>query len=89
VRTLPVGNQEALWSDLRQIHQLIACGAPITPKSGCRPASVWRFRSGPLGRLEGQESSAPPPAGASSSRSIFIQQGASVLLEDYCLTMAD
>jgi len=88
VRTLPVGNQDALWSDLRQVYQLIASGAPITPEERLSPGVSVEIRSGPLAGLKGKILRT-----ASGRRFVvevdFIQQGASVLLEDYCLTTAD
>ncbi len=88
VRTLPVGNQQALWKDLRQIRQLIASGAPITPEDRLTPGVCVQIRSGPLAGLKGKILRT-----ASGRRFVvevdFIQRGASVLLDDYCLTTAE
>ena len=77
-----------MWSDLRQINQLIASGAPITPEERLTPGVSVEIRSGPLAGLKGKILRT-----ASGRRFVvevdFIQQGASVLLEDYCLTTVD
>jgi transcription antitermination factor NusG len=84
VRNLQVVNQEQLWSDLRQIHQLIAAGAPITPVDKLVPGTVAEIRSGPLAGLRGKIIRT-----MSGGRFVvevdFIQRGASVLLEDFNL----
>jgi len=84
VQTLPVGDQNALWRDLRQIYRLIATGAVITPEDRLAPGSVVDITTGPLAGLKGKIVRT-----ASGQRFVvevdFIQRGASVLLDDHCL----
>jgi transcription antitermination factor NusG len=85
VRTLPVGNQEGLWRDLKQVQQLITSGAPITPEDRLVPGAAVEIRTGPLAGLKGKILRT-----ASGRRFVvevdFIQRGASVLLDDFCLS---
>jgi transcriptional antiterminator RfaH len=85
VRTLPVGDQEGLWRDLRQVNQLITSGAPITPEDRLVPGAAVEIRTGPLAGLRGKILRT-----ASGRRFVvevdFIQRGASVLLDDVCLS---
>jgi transcription antitermination factor NusG len=85
VRTLPVPAQDRLWRDLRQVFRLIATGAPITPEGRLEPSVTVEISSGPLAGLTGKIVRA-----ASGRRFVvavdFIQQGASVLLDDFMLT---
>jgi transcriptional antiterminator RfaH len=87
VRTLPVGNQDNLWRDLRQVHQLIATGAPITPEDRLVPGAIVEITAGPLAGLKGKIIKS-----ASHRRFVvevdFIQRGASVLLDVHYLTLA-
>jgi transcriptional antiterminator RfaH len=84
VRSLTVPDQELLWRDLRQIRRLIASGAPITPEDQLVPGMMVEIRSGPLSGLKGKILRT-----ASGRRFVvqvdFIQQGASVLLDDFTL----
>jgi transcriptional antiterminator RfaH len=84
VRSLPVADQQMLWHDLTQIHRLIASGAPITPEERLVPGTLVEIRSGPLAGLKGKIL-----RHASGHRFVvevdFIQRGASVLLDDFCL----
>src|SRR5207247_2892865 len=88
VRTLPVGNQATMWADLRQIHQLIASGAPITPEERLTPGVSVEIRSGPLAGLKGKILRT-----ASGRRFVvevdFIQQGASVLMDNFSLAQIE
>jgi transcription antitermination factor NusG len=81
VRSLVVADQEELWRDLRQIDRLIALGAPITPEQQLAPGTPVEIRSGPLAGLRGKVIRS-----ASGHRFVvqvnFIQEGASVLLDD-------
>jgi transcriptional antiterminator RfaH len=81
VRALEVVDQEELWYDLRQVHRLIASGAPLTPQAGLAPGTLVEIRTGPLAGLHGKILRT-----ANGRRFIvqvnFIQQGASVLLDD-------
>jgi transcription antitermination factor NusG len=84
VHTLPVVDQQLLWRDLRQIHRLIASGAPVTPEDRLAPGSAVEITGGPLAGLKGKILRT-----ASGRRFVvevdFIQRGASVLLDDHCL----
>src|SRR5262245_52238504 len=37
VRALAVAGQHELWTDLRQVHQLLGMGAPLKPESQLQP----------------------------------------------------
>ena len=84
VRSLEVPDQEGLWGDLRQIEQLLASGAPVTPEDRFQPGTTVEIRRGPLAGLRGTIL-----RGASGRRFVvqvnFIQRGASVLLDDFDL----
>jgi transcriptional antiterminator RfaH len=84
VRTLAVSDQDRLWRDLRQIHRLIATKAPLTLVGALTPGMAVEITSGPLAGLTGKIL-----RGASGCRFVvevnFIQQGASVLLEETTL----
>jgi transcriptional antiterminator RfaH len=88
VRTLEVFDQELLWHDLSQVFRLIAAGAPITPEARLVPGAAVVIRTGPLAGLKGKILRT-----ASGQRFVvqvdFIQQGASVLLDDFRLAPAD
>jgi transcription antitermination factor NusG len=85
VRALPVANQEVLWHDLKQIERLLASGAPITPEDRLTPGVTVEINTGPLAGLKGKILRT-----ASGRRFVvevdFIQRGASVLLDDFCLS---
>lgn len=85
---LPVKDQAELWHDLRQVHQLIESGEPITPEQKLGPGMAVEIQSGPLAGLRGKILRT-----ASGRRFVvlvdFIQQGASVLLDDYTVVRAE
>lgn len=84
VRALPVPDQEGLWDDLRQVARLIATKAVLTPEARVVPGATVEIHTGPLAGLRGKVIRA-----ASGNRFVvevnFIQQGASVVLDDCCL----
>lgn len=84
VHSLVVRDQPGLWNDLRQIERLIRTGAPITPEARLAPGAEVEITSGPLEGMQGTI-----VRSASGRRFVvrvnFIQQGASVLLDDYAL----
>jgi transcriptional antiterminator RfaH len=88
VRTLEVFDQQGLWHDLGQVYRLIASGAPVTPEARLAPGTPVVIRTGPLAGLRGRILRT-----ASGQRFVvqvdFIQQGASVLLDDFCLAPAE
>jgi transcriptional antiterminator RfaH len=87
VQTLEVADQARLWRDLRQIDLLMSSGAPITPEERLAPGDEVEVTSGPLAGLSGTIIRA-----ATGRRFVvkvdFIQQGASVLLDDFALIPA-
>jgi transcriptional antiterminator RfaH len=84
VNSIRVLDQQRLWDDLRQIHRLIATGAPVTPEDRLAPGMFVEVRDGPLVGLKGKILRA-----ASGRRFVvavdFIQRGASVTLDDFAL----
>ncbi len=84
VRSLVVADQAQLRHDLWQVHRLIASGAPVTPEGRLGPGDAVEIRSGPLAGLRGRV-----VRGASGRRFVvrvdFIQQGASILVDDFNL----
>ena len=80
-RCLEVENESQLLQDLRQIKLLVACGVPLTPESRIRPGMRVRVRAGFLAGLEGVVVKR-----RGRQRLLvavqFLQQGASVQLED-------
>jgi len=84
VRSIPVTDQTELWRDLRQVQRLIATGAPLTAEGRLAPGMEVEIQSGPLAGLRGKILRS-----ATGKRFVvsvnFIQQGASVLLDDFVL----
>lgn len=78
---LPVADPLALSADLRQIQRLIDSSAPLTPEARIEAGQRVRIRSGTFAGLEGTVLKRH-----GQSRLVisvrFLQQGASVLLED-------
>jgi transcription antitermination factor NusG len=81
-RMLPVQDGVELTNDLRQIHALIESGAPLTPEARLEPGTRVRVRFGALAGIEG---TILKRAGATRLQIAvnFLQQGASLLLEDH------
>jgi transcription antitermination factor NusG len=83
-RAIDVADQVKLWTDLQQIHRLIASGAAIRPEDQLEPGAPVMIQSGPLAGLRGVIAKS-----ASGNRFVvkvdFIQRGASVLLADTAL----
>lgn len=80
-RWLPVPDGAQLTRDLRQIRSLVDSGAPLTPEARVEPGQLVRIRSGTFRDLEGVVVKRH-----GQDRLViavrFLQQGASVLLED-------
>jgi transcriptional antiterminator RfaH len=80
-RCLEVDDVPQLVRDLRQLHDLIATGAPLAPESRIEPGDRVRIRNGQFAGFEGlivrrqQETRLVIDVK-------FMNQGASVLLED-------
>jgi transcription antitermination factor NusG len=82
VRIMEVPNEAELLFDLRQVHRLIASGAPLTPEARLEPGMKVRIRSGPF---EGIEGTVTERRGKDTLFVAvhFLQQGVSVALGDY------
>jgi len=80
-RCLDVPDGMRLAGDLLRIHQLIACGEPLTPEARLDAGRLVRVRSGAFLGMEGQVIRR-----ANETRLLvavnFLQRGASVLLDD-------
>ena len=80
-RWLVPSDSAALTHDLRQIRCLIESGAPLTPEARLEPGMRVRIRSGPFADLTGTVIRRDK-----TTRLVvavdFLQQGASVLLDD-------
>ena len=87
-RMLPVPDSHTLRRDLKNLHFLIASGAPLTVESRLQPGQRVRIKSGPLSGLEGTiiQRRGQPRLLVSVD---FLQQGASVTIEDYLLEPID
>jgi len=74
-----------LWEDLRQVRRLITSGMLIAPEKRLTSGATVEITSGPLAGLRGKILRS-----ASGNRFVvqidFIQQGASVVLDDFTLT---
>lgn len=80
-RTVKVSDGLALTHDLRQVRRLISTGAAITPEARLEVGDPVRVRSGPFTGYEGVVIKRHGTARLLISVG-FLQQGASVLLED-------
>lgn len=84
VRTLEVNDQVSLWHDLAQVSRLLASGLPVLPESRLAPGMDVEVTAGPLAGLRGRILRT-----ATGNRFVvtvdFIQQGASVLIDDCAL----
>ncbi len=83
-RTLAVDDADRLRCDLRQVQQLIEAGAPLTVESRLAPGNRVRVRHGALAGLEGMVLSRRGQTRLLVSVD-FLQQGASVEIDDYFL----
>lgn len=87
-RILDVDDAEPLVYDLRQIHQLIASGAPLTAESRLVPGNRVRVKHGPFAGLEGTVLQRRGKTRLLVAVN-FLQQGASVEVEDFYLDPID
>jgi transcriptional antiterminator RfaH len=71
-----------LTRDLRRVHQLIEAGAPLTPEARLEAGARVRVRSGPLAGIEGVVIKRAGVARLQIAVN-FLQQGASLQLEDH------
>jgi transcriptional antiterminator RfaH len=81
-RTLAVADADRLVHDLRQIKQLIELDAPLTVEARIEPGRRVRVRSGSMAGLEGTVVKRRGKDWLVVAIE-FLQQGASVLLEDF------
>ena len=81
-RCLTVSDAGQLVSDLRQIRRLIELDAPLTIEARIEPGRRVRVRSGPMMGMEGTVVKRRGKAWLVVAVE-FLQQGASVLLEDF------
>ena len=84
---LDVHDQNGLWRDLRQISRLTETSAEVIPILRYTPGTKVRIEKGPLAGFEGVVLRS-----AAGQRFVvqvdFLQQGASVLLDDFVLNKA-
>ena len=83
-RILSVHDPDRLRCDLRQVRQLIAANVPLTIESRLTPGNRVRVRCGPLAGLEGTVLTRRGETRLVVSVD-FLQQGASVEIEDFKL----
>jgi transcription antitermination factor NusG len=81
-RCLEVPDSRQLVHDLQQIHRLIELDAPLTIEARIEPGRRVRVRSGPMAGLEGTVMKRRGKEWLVVAVE-FLQQGASVLLEDF------
>jgi hypothetical protein len=87
-RILPVTDGQRLVSDLRQIERLIAANFPLTVESRIQAGMNVRVRSGLLAGVEGVVLRRRGATRLLVSVN-FLQQGASVEIDDFCLERLD
>ena len=80
-RTLEISDPSCLLRDLRQIQRLVDSEAPLTPEARIAPGTRVRVRSGPFLGLEGTVLQRRGKQRLMVAIE-FLQQGASVLIED-------
>jgi transcriptional antiterminator RfaH len=83
-RTLYVHDLDRLFTDLRQVRQLIAADVPLTVEARLDRGNRVRVRRGPLAGLEGTVLTRRGETRLVVSVD-FLQQGASVEIEDFML----
>jgi hypothetical protein len=87
-RVLDVHSPDQLVYDLRQLHRLIVSGAPLTIESRFASGRRVRVRCGSLAGVEGTVLSRR--GGTRLLVAVnFLQQGASVEIEDFLLEPLD
>ena len=83
-RVLPVNDPDQLLFDLRQLRQLIVANAPLTVESRLAPGERVRVRQGAFAGLEGTVLKRRGETRLLVSIN-FLQQGASVEIDDFML----
>ncbi len=81
-RCIPVADPAQLVHDLQQVQRLIELDAPLTVEARIEPGRRVRVRSGPMAGLEGLVVKRRGKDWLVVAVE-FLQQGASVLLEDF------
>jgi transcriptional antiterminator RfaH len=87
-RILPVEDPDQLVFDLGQLCRLIAAGTPLTVESRMGPGQRVRVRQGPFAGLEGTVLKRRGQTRLLVSIN-FLQQGASVEIDDFMLDPFD
>lgn len=87
-RVLDVSDPEGLTADLRQVRQLIEAKASLTVESRLAPGNRVRVLSGPMEGIEGTVLTRRGRMRLLVAIN-FLQQGASVEIEDYMLEPID
>lgn len=87
-RTLPIADQAGLYRDLRQVCHLIATDAPLTIERRLMPGRRVRVKSGAMMGLEGTVISRRGDCRLLLAVN-FLQQGASVAIDDFMLEPLD
>ena len=87
-RILPIDDPERLVHDLRQLSRLISADAPLTMESRLAPGNRVRVQNGPFAGLEGTVLNRRGATRLLVSIN-FLQQGASVEIEDFLLEPLD
>jgi len=87
-RILPIPDPDSLRHDLRQLRKLIASGAPLTVESRLAAGRRVRIKRGLLAGLEGTVLTRRGETRLLVSVD-FLQQGASVAIEDFLLEPID
>lgn len=87
-KTIEVPSGQQLTDDLRQIHRLIESGLPLQAEDKLQPGRLVRIKSGPLVGVEG---TILKRQGANYLFVVvnFLQQGATVKLEDHDIELLD
>ncbi len=88
LRVLPVADGQRLISDLRQIERLIEANVPLTVESRLQAGRSVRVRSGPFVGIEGVVLRRRGETRLLVSVN-FLQKGASVEIDDFCLEPLD
>ena len=88
LEAIRVQNEEELIGDLQTIHSLIETRASVTLESKLKPGRKVRVKTGPLA---GREGMIQERRGAEHLVVVlnFLQQGASVLLDDFIVEAID
>jgi transcription antitermination factor NusG len=87
-RTLRVVDQTEFCRDLRRVRQLIESGAPLTVEQRLMPGGRVRVKAGPMIGLEGRVISRRGACRLLVAVN-FLQQGASVAIEDFMVEPLD